>query len=505
MTVTVRDQRYREHDPILGVVPLRLTDLLRTSSQLTRWYPLDGGVGHGRIRISLLFRHVETRLPPQMLGWDVGTFGIAGQKVVAQGFGHKAKINLRTTGSSSKINKHVCTVDANHNAVFDLSDESFRNQLRLPVRHRYRSAVVFELHHPGKRSVAGYAVLWLQHLVDNQDTPVDIPIWATHNGKRLTQNYITEDNWEQKRSPGLEDLQQIGRLQLHAHFTPGIDESHEQFIVDNHSRETFETWEALVAEGVRPRHISSSVPRDIEELHERSLVEGRDILRHASPDERRRWIDKQGQDWSGCFGHDPAAFFDADHTEDTLVAKGRNSGHGHGHSRQPTSSSYNSSAARTSYSSQDPTREHYHQPAEENNIHHQDQYTTHLQTNNNRPTSAPTSPTNYQYQQQQQQPQQRTSLNNDDYDHRRPSTASSIADSSIADSSIADSSTSATPSKRAVRRSEQRQQRGLMQWKPVRNAAFARDEAKFALRKVRRRFSGDLVGREPDVETETGT
>ena len=44
VTVTVRDQRNREHDPILGVVPLRLTDILESRSQVTRWYPLDGGI-----------------------------------------------------------------------------------------------------------------------------------------------------------------------------------------------------------------------------------------------------------------------------------------------------------------------------------------------------------------------------------------------------------------------------------------------------------------------------
>lgn len=44
VTVTVRDQRNREHDPILGVVPLKLSDILETSSQVTRWYPLDGGI-----------------------------------------------------------------------------------------------------------------------------------------------------------------------------------------------------------------------------------------------------------------------------------------------------------------------------------------------------------------------------------------------------------------------------------------------------------------------------
>ena len=43
-----------------------------------------------------------------------------------------------------------------------------------------------------------------------------------------------------------------------------------------------------------------------------------------------------------------------------------------------------------------------------------------------------------------------------------------------------------------------------MQWKPARNAAFAKDETKYALRKVKKRFGGDLSGREPQIETETG-
>lgn len=58
--------------------------------------------------------------------------------------------------------------------------------------------------------------------------------------------------------------------------------------------------------------------------------------------------------------------------------------------------------------------------------------------------------------------------------------------------------------KKANRRTEQRKQRGLMQWKAARNAVFAKDEAKFALRKVRQKLGGDLTGREPDIETETG-
>ncbi|MGG6498768.1 UNVERIFIED_CONTAM: hypothetical protein NY603_38155, partial [Bacteroidetes bacterium 56_B9] len=80
-----------QHDPILGVVPLKLSDILETSSQVTRWYPLDGGIGFGRIRISLLFRSVETRLPPPQLGWDVGTFLFSSARIAAKDYTHHAR------------------------------------------------------------------------------------------------------------------------------------------------------------------------------------------------------------------------------------------------------------------------------------------------------------------------------------------------------------------------------------------------------------------------------
>ena len=38
--------------------------------------------------------------------------------------------------------------------------------------------------------------------------------------------------------------------------------------------------------------------------------------------------------------------------------------------------------------------------------------------------------------------------------------------------------------------------------KPMRNVAYAKDQAKFSLRRVKNKLTGDLGGREPDVETE---
>ena len=312
VTVTVRDSRNRQHDPILGVVPLRLSDILDTSSQVTRWYPLDGGIGFGRIRISLLFRSVETRLPPNMLGWDVGTFEFTSSRVLALNYTSSAKLKMRTGGSSGKLSRSQCQKLPEGDGVFwDLGAKGEKTNVRLPVKYRYRSPVVFEFHETGKRGAAAYATFWLHEIADNTVTDVNIPIWTTKMGARLVQNYITETNVTAKEIPGLEDLTEVGRLQFRAQFKAGTDESHEGFVSDNDSRETYETWEACLAEGVRGKKVEKELPPQVEELHEKSLTEGRDVLKGSDGEEKEKWLAKDGQDWSGAFTHDPKAYMDS--------------------------------------------------------------------------------------------------------------------------------------------------------------------------------------------------
>jgi Ca2+-dependent lipid-binding protein len=180
ITVIVRDQRMRQHDPFLGVVPLKLSDILQTSSQVTRWYPLDGGIGFGRIRISLLFRSIETRLPPQQLGWDVGTFEFTSDKILAKEYHMNSKLKLRTGGSSGKISRAQCKKTDEADGVFwDIAKKDGKTNVRLPVKYRYRSPVIFEFHTASKHKADAYAVIWLHHFEDNNEQEVNIPIWKT--------------------------------------------------------------------------------------------------------------------------------------------------------------------------------------------------------------------------------------------------------------------------------------------------------------------------------------
>ncbi|KAJ4297531.1 hypothetical protein N0V90_005423 [Kalmusia sp. IMI 367209] len=495
VTVTVRDQRNREHDPILGVVPLKLSDVLETSSQVTRWYPLDGGIGFGRVRISLLFRSIETRLPPHMLGWDVGTFEFQSDRILA----------LRTGGSTGKIGRSGAQkLDEGDGYYWDLKANDGKHNVRMPVKHRYRSPIVFEFHISNKRKADAYAVIWLQHFIDNEDADINIPIWTTAAPARLTQNYITEDNC--KKEPGLEDLQEVGRLQFRARFKAGMDESHDQFIVDNQSRETYETWEACLTEGVRTRKVDKELSERVQQLHNESLTEGRDILKNADPEEKKKWLAKDGADWSGAFSHDPKAYLD------TKGKKRREPGrdeplHDPFH---PSDDEDNDDSGGDSESSSDLGIEDADtagnannmsggpgggEQARKGNTEGKDQSTANQDASSSTPSKG----------QSETEP-------NGHLDHQ-PTDLSPTSDlrksQSTARTDTTASSTGSSMSSKQVnkqnKRTEERKQRGLMQWKPARNAKFAKDQTKIGLEKLKKKVTGGLDGRQPGVETETGT
>ena len=464
VTVTVRDSRNREHDPILGVVPLKLSDVLETSSQVTRWYPLDGGIGFGRVRISLLFRGIETRLPPQQLGWDVGTFMFVSDRVEAIDYTHHARIKMRTGGSTGKIGRAACHAmkdEGKDGYYWDLvqnrkEDEEQKGQtIKLPVKHRYRSPVVFELHTANKRKADAYAVLWLNTLIDNEESDIDLPIWQTAAPQRLVQNYITPGmiNKEgESPMPGLDDLKEIGRLVFKARFKAGMDESHGAFVMDNDSRETFETWEACYAEGVRTWVVEKELPERVSTLHDESLVQGRDVLKDASTEEKQKWLNKEGAEFSGAFGDDPANHVDANGQK--RGEPGVDAPLGDGDKAQ-----------------------HVHDPA---NPSPDDDSDLGIQDGTNMNGSAPSSPTST----------------------RKSFESGWTAGTNDTDG---DSPRSSKDVNKQNKKTEERKQRGMMQWKPARNLKFAKDEGIIGLRKLKSRMTGGMEGRQPGVETETGT
>jgi len=291
-------------------------------------------------------------------------------------------------------------------------------------------------------------MLWLQHLVDNETTDIDIPIWKTSAPSRLTQNYITEENYRTSM-PGLEDLEVVGRLKLKGRFKAGMDESHRSFVTDNDSRETYESWEACLSEGIRQHLVEKELPERIQTLHDESLTEGRDMLKQAEPEEKEKWLSKEGTDWSGAFGHDPKAYMDG---------KGRKR-------REPGA---------------EPPLHDPHAPSEdEDDDDDSDDDDLGIQDGSNR-KSVDTTRTG-------------TTIGTMDTNGTTGTDGGSIYDATEKDSN------------RQNKRTEERKQRGLMQWKPARNVKFAKDEGKLGLKRLKEKLTGGLEGRQPGIETETGT
>lgn len=462
VTITVRDSRNRQHDPIIGVVPLKLSDLMQTSSQVTRWYPLDGGIGFGRVRISLLFRSVELKLPPTQLGWEVGTFEFTSDKIMSSFPGSakgKTKLKLRTGGSSAVVKRDQCSAQGD-NVEWNISGVTNNARPRLPVRYRYRSPVFFEFHLPSKRHADFFAAIWLNELVDNEEKDFDIPVWKCDNMMRLSQNFITPSNYT--TIPDIK-LEEVGRIQFRGRFKAGTDRDHLRFVSDNDSRETIETWEACFAEGVRQEEVQTTVPPSIQKMHDDSLTHARDVLATASEEEKQKWLSKDGTDWSGAFGQDPAELMTG---------------------REPREE--------TEYESDDDADSDADGASS---------------SNPNSPVSARMQHANTDLGVQDATNSPRAS--EDVPGALPPGRASTSNGSALTKTTTTDTSRSHRSSMNPVRqykdykersRDLHRQHRGLMQWRPLRNARFAKDEAKFAIRRVTQ--MGALSGRQPDVETE---
>ncbi|KAG9256666.1 uncharacterized protein F5Z01DRAFT_617765 [Emericellopsis atlantica] len=447
VTIGVRDSRNRQHDPLIGVVPLKISDILQTASQSSRWYPLDGGIGFGRVRISLLFRSTELRLPPQQLGWDIGTFEFLSNEItVTGGYSHNsAKLRLRTGGSSASVKK-AQSKKTEDGMTLNLQRSDDQNEtIRLPVRHRYRSPIFFEITPGGKRHADAFAALWLLELVDGEEKEFEVPLFRVDNSVRLSQSYITQENY--KNIPDI-DIEEIGRVRFKGRFSPGTDRDHIRFVSDNDSRETIETWEACYAEGVRTQEVDAKLPEHIQKLHDESLTDGRDVLAQANEKDKQKWMAKDGTDWSGAFGKDPTELM------------GR---------RQRGPSQTSDENDQYEYDDEDDDDDDDEDGEPDLGVQDADN-------------------------QEQPRPSEGSSRAGP-----RPSTATDRTDATTS-SKKSNGPIGAYKDYKSRSRDLHRKQRGLMQWRPMRNAKFAKDEAKYAFRKVR--TIGSLDGRKPDVETE---
>ena len=205
--ISVRDARLHEDNPLLGIVHLPLAEVFKDRSQYMAFYPLAGGVGHGRIRVSMVWRSVQLQAPSSLLGWQYGTVGVQPTAVSTECPEElrSCKLKLKTDISMGKMYASDESQEGKWTAKKDQT-------LHLAVKKRYGTCLAIEFRSYKRflgSNVSAFAILWLQELVDDEEKEVELPIW--------------KGDYDRAISNCLEDCgEKLGTIKLTLTFWPGL-------------------------------------------------------------------------------------------------------------------------------------------------------------------------------------------------------------------------------------------------------------------------------------------
>ena len=188
--VSVRDSRVHENDPLLGIIYLPLSQIFRKRSQMVDQFPLVGGIGYGRARLSMVFRSIQLQAPRELLGWDYGTLEITGSvtsKDLAADLSG-LRIKLRTSVTRGKMYSESADSGKQWKSKRD-------RPIRLAVRKRYCSCLVIEFRKNslGPDKTPAFAVLWLKDIPDEEDKTVTLPVWQGHKMLKRAETCCVDD------------------------------------------------------------------------------------------------------------------------------------------------------------------------------------------------------------------------------------------------------------------------------------------------------------------------
>ncbi|KAF8448256.1 hypothetical protein BDZ91DRAFT_853581 [Kalaharituber pfeilii] len=222
--VVVRDSRMREMDPILGVVQLRLREVLQHQSVVSRYYPLQGGIGFGKIRISLLFRSIDTVLPRTLTGADIGSIEILtrwidGSHITDEEVKKAGTITFETPLIKKKAVREL-SAGVGWAPVHNTHGST---GFRLGVRHRHSSpCVLYFKRDQGslklrRDKVVAAAKFWLKDIPDDETVTLKLDVFKPEDMDRFMQNAITDDVSMGKN---------VGYVELKVGFHRGLGKSH---------------------------------------------------------------------------------------------------------------------------------------------------------------------------------------------------------------------------------------------------------------------------------------
>jgi hypothetical protein len=249
--IAVRDMRVHEDDPLLGIIYLPLEKVFAKRSQINSVFPLSGGVGYGRARISLVFRSIQLQVPKPMLGWDYGTLDIK-PTITAIDLPdnlRKMRLKIHTRTSRGKLQ----STDSN---TWQTKDNK---PIRLPVRMRYAAPLILEFRQDAtlRDHTPAFAILWLKDIPDNEAQTLTLPVW-TGNLARAQENML--ESYGEK----------VGEIEMTLTFWSGLSGYHEKFakgdksmgqimeVLDTADDQEWSDWNDSDSDGPQARLSSSS-------------------------------------------------------------------------------------------------------------------------------------------------------------------------------------------------------------------------------------------------------
>lgn len=212
--LSVRDSRVHENDPLLGIVYLPLGYIFKKRAQTIDNYPLVGGIGYGRIRISMIFRSIQLQAPKELLGWDYGTLEVTGP-ITSRDIAHdlqSLRLKLRTAVHRGKMYSSKTSEKIEWTGKKD-------RPVRLAVRKRYCSCLVIEFRKSslGLDKTPAFAVLWLKDIPDDEDKTVTLPVWRGDADLKRAESSCIKDFGEK-----------MGSINVPLKFWHGLSGYHEK-------------------------------------------------------------------------------------------------------------------------------------------------------------------------------------------------------------------------------------------------------------------------------------
>lgn len=286
--LVIREKKFDEADPILGLVALPLRKLFQHQSLASAWHPISGGIGSGRIKVSLLFQSVQlprqdrntlpapgselSVAPPQISPSSIGVIHIKELKLRSDDSNgdiirkwSKHSLTIRTLSTRSRISSKYCHLseESGQPLVLDYNKQLQKRPALIPTFRRGASPLMLRLDTKdslGRTRIDAMAVFWLRNVHEHQDVTLELPIWKPNNKtavKWLRQQYADHHKYydgefsHDQIAPQSLEATVVGTAKVVLSFLPGVNSLHGRIKDPSGGLATVcQAWKLAVCKGV---------------------------------------------------------------------------------------------------------------------------------------------------------------------------------------------------------------------------------------------------------------